>query len=150
MQEARAISLKSFRDAQKRALKPGSIISGAAALPGNAGCHRSPPGAEIPLLCAHGADPDGRGEGGEHVPLFWFGVLHPPADQQLWALPVMALGCPQLSPNSDIPPRGRWAARGALEGTRGWMAGGPCSRVRVLCTAVISGWRSFTPYHLAR
>lgn len=72
-QEARPISPKSFKDAQKRALKPRSIISGAAALPGDAGCHRSPTGAEIPLVCGHGADPDGRGQGGEHVPLFWSG-----------------------------------------------------------------------------
>lgn len=68
--------------------------------------------------------------GGERVPLFWFRVLHPAAEQQLWALRVMALGCPQLSPNSDMPPRGRWAAQGAVEGIRGWrslLTGRGCS-----------------------
>lgn len=76
-QEARAISLKSFKDAQKRALKPASIICGAAALPGNAGCHRSPPGAEIPLVCGHGADPDGRAEGVSMCPYFGSGSCTP-------------------------------------------------------------------------
>lgn len=86
---------------------------------------------------------------GEHLPLFWLWVLHPPAKQQLWALRVMAWGCdgiglccPQLSPATHIPPRGRRAAKGALTGMKGRAGGGPCSQVRAaLYFAVSTSWQ---------
>lgn len=86
-------------------------------MPGNAGHHHGPRGRNPSGFVAAGlilTGPPGEGRawaGGEHVPLFRFWVLHPPANQQLWALWEMASGhaVPSCHPLlTSHPEEGGW------------------------------------------